>query len=56
MTENAIFAVTVCEIRCHEIGCLTAACFGHSFVSSFCLSVPYLTLIYQFIGYKIATG
>jgi len=56
MAENAIFTLTACEIRRHEIGWLTAACFGFSFVSSFCLSVLYLTLIYQFIGYKIATG
>jgi hypothetical protein len=49
-------SLSLCEMRRHEIGWLTAACFDHSFVSYFCLSVPYLTLIYQFTGYKIATG
>jgi len=56
MAENAIVTHTVCETRRHEIGWLTAACFGYSFVSSFCLSVLYLALIYQFTGYKIVTG
>jgi len=56
LAENAIVTVIVCEIRRHEIGWLTAACFGHSFISSVCLPVPYLKLIYQFTGYIIATG